>query len=275
MSPVRSPACSPNTSRAALSSRTSSTTLHERTMPRLPHNNRVSTSHALKTSDIWSKTIGHDPYASQTGGDDGISGDYGSNAEKARGLLELARHQNLTGGRSGGGDAGGDDFARKMFLGLKGGKKRSGGVGGVGNVDAIHARALLEEESSSSEDEFIHTAPPTAGEGKPKAVDGGLGRDSSSIDSSSSSSSDERERKRRRRHKEKKRSKSSDNRRKKKSSKHRKHSSSRKMDQLSSSSEDESSGDDNRHHKRRRHHHKHKHRDKQREGGREDRKRKR
>ena len=35
-----------------------------------------------------------------------------SNAEKARGLLELARHQNLTGGRSGGGDAGGDDFAR-------------------------------------------------------------------------------------------------------------------------------------------------------------------
>ena len=41
-----------------------------------------------------------------------------SNAEKARGLLELARHQNLTGGRSGGGDAGGDDFARyvKWFV---------------------------------------------------------------------------------------------------------------------------------------------------------------
>ena len=39
-----------------------------------------------------------------------------SNAEKARGLLELARHQNLTGGRSGGGDAGGDDFARYVVV---------------------------------------------------------------------------------------------------------------------------------------------------------------
>lgn len=249
---------------------------------RLPHNNRVSTSHALKTSDIWSKTIGHDPYASQTGEDGMSSGDYGSNAEKARGLLELARHQNLTGGRSGGGDAGGDDFARKMFLGLKGGKKRLGGVGGAGvGVDAIHARALLEVESSSSEEEFIQTAPTSAGECKTKAADGGVEGDSSSIDSSSSSSSDERERrKKRRRHKEMKRSKSSDHRRKKKSSKHRKHSSSRKRDRSLSSSEDESSGDDasstsnHRRHKSRRHHQKHKRgRGHHREGGKDDRKR--
>jgi len=31
----------------------------------MPHNNRVSTSNALQTSDIWSKTIGHDPYANK------------------------------------------------------------------------------------------------------------------------------------------------------------------------------------------------------------------
>lgn len=30
---------------------------------RMPHNNRMSASTALKTNDMWSKTIGHDPYA--------------------------------------------------------------------------------------------------------------------------------------------------------------------------------------------------------------------
>ena len=30
---------------------------------KMPHNNRVSSSVALKTNDMWSKTIGHDPYA--------------------------------------------------------------------------------------------------------------------------------------------------------------------------------------------------------------------
>jgi len=32
---------------------------------RMPHNNRVSGSNALKTNDIWSKTIGYDPYAAK------------------------------------------------------------------------------------------------------------------------------------------------------------------------------------------------------------------
>eukprot|EP00970_Alexandrium_tamarense_P019335 scaffold13917_cov193-Alexandrium_tamarense.AAC.1 len=70
-------------------------------MPRMPHNNRVDASHALKTTDIWSKTIGHDPYANQS---EEAAAAASSQAEKARGLLELARHQNLTGGRSGGGN---------------------------------------------------------------------------------------------------------------------------------------------------------------------------
>eukprot|EP00571_Detonula_confervacea_P001060 CAMPEP_0172312796 /NCGR_PEP_ID=MMETSP1058-20130122/18564_1 /TAXON_ID=83371 /ORGANISM="Detonula confervacea, Strain CCMP 353" /LENGTH=47 /DNA_ID= /DNA_START= /DNA_END= /DNA_ORIENTATION= len=34
-------------------------------MVRMPHNNRVTTGQSLQTSDIWSKTIGHDPYANQ------------------------------------------------------------------------------------------------------------------------------------------------------------------------------------------------------------------
>jgi len=28
----------------------------------MPHNNRMSASTALRTNDMWSKTIGHDPY---------------------------------------------------------------------------------------------------------------------------------------------------------------------------------------------------------------------
>ena len=34
-------------------------------MPKMPHNNRVSASVALRTNSMWSKTIGHDPYASK------------------------------------------------------------------------------------------------------------------------------------------------------------------------------------------------------------------
>ena len=145
-------------------------------MPRMPHNNRVSTSHALKTSDIWSRTIGHDPYSNQSE----AGGAEESNAEKARGLLELARHQNLTGGRSGGGDAGGDDFARKMFLGLKGGKKRASDNTNqnTGNLDA-DARALLQEESSSSEEEFVQPTTDAAALGNLKD-DKGEDSDSSS-----------------------------------------------------------------------------------------------
>ena len=29
----------------------------------MPHNNRLSSSAALRTNDMWSKTIGHNPYA--------------------------------------------------------------------------------------------------------------------------------------------------------------------------------------------------------------------
>lgn len=41
----------------------------------MPHNNRVSGSAALRTNDMWSKTIGHNPYAAgdEKAPDEGIS----------------------------------------------------------------------------------------------------------------------------------------------------------------------------------------------------------
>jgi len=112
---------------------------------RRPHNNRVSTSGALKTSDIWSKTIGHDPYAP--------TNTYESSEatkEKSRAFLELARqHQNQLSSRKSGG-ASKDDFAQKLFLGLKSGKKRLNNVSG----EPIE-KMLKEDYSSSSEDEFV------------------------------------------------------------------------------------------------------------------------
>eukprot|EP00560_Eucampia_antarctica_P000905 CAMPEP_0197834718 /NCGR_PEP_ID=MMETSP1437-20131217/23436_1 /TAXON_ID=49252 ORGANISM="Eucampia antarctica, Strain CCMP1452" /NCGR_SAMPLE_ID=MMETSP1437 /ASSEMBLY_ACC=CAM_ASM_001096 /LENGTH=218 /DNA_ID=CAMNT_0043439625 /DNA_START=75 /DNA_END=732 /DNA_ORIENTATION=+ len=117
---------------------------------RMPHNNRLSTSAALRTSDIWSKTIGYDPYAAEN--EKGAGSDAVANADKARSLLELARHQNV-GGRA----AGNDEFARKMFLGLKGGKKRRSDDpnNGPESVLSEELRKRLEEDSSSSEEEFV------------------------------------------------------------------------------------------------------------------------
>ena len=67
----------------------------------------MSTSSTLRSSDIWSKTIGHDPYAEAGGGGAGTGGHAAAAADaaaKARGLLELARHQNVAGrGDKGGG----------------------------------------------------------------------------------------------------------------------------------------------------------------------------
>lgn len=65
-------------------------------MTRMPAHNRVSGSGALKTNDMWSKTIGHDPYAS--------SADQTTEAssEQFEGLKFLAKIQNAGGGSRGG-----------------------------------------------------------------------------------------------------------------------------------------------------------------------------
>jgi len=132
---------------------------------RRPHNNRVSTSGALKTSDIWSKTIGHDPYAAEheTESNSIQEGNSSLEKEKARGIMELARHQNIANRGTGGvnGNEGQDDFARKMFFGLKTGKLRAADkIKNEHNQNNLNTLVDLEGnfELSSSEDEFIEVS---------------------------------------------------------------------------------------------------------------------
>jgi hypothetical protein len=67
---------------------------------KMPHNNRVSSSAALKMNDMWSKTIGYDPYAAN-------EAESLEEKEKkdlqAESLLLLARISNLSGVESRGG----------------------------------------------------------------------------------------------------------------------------------------------------------------------------
>lgn len=58
---------------------------------KMPHDNRVSSSVSLRMNDIWTKTIGYDPYAAgnETNNDE--------QNERAAGLLLLAKMSNLSG----------------------------------------------------------------------------------------------------------------------------------------------------------------------------------
>jgi hypothetical protein len=107
-------------------------------------------------------TIGHDPYANKEAEAE-REAMRAKTADQAKGLLELARHRNLANSSmsmvGGSKVAGGDDFARKMFLGLKP-KKRgqdtdvcNGGDAAAMGEDKINLNDL--GESSSSEEEFI------------------------------------------------------------------------------------------------------------------------
>ena len=122
---------------------------------RTPHNNRMSTSGSLKTHDIWSKTIGHDPYANENEEDSaGNAANALDNAEKAKSVMEMARTQNVTDGADRHG------FTAKLYLGLKKGKIRKSDISGlasnnrVGQVDP-KLQQLLEDPDSSSEEEFV------------------------------------------------------------------------------------------------------------------------
>lgn len=95
----------------------------------------------------------HDPYA---GGGDAVSAEAQSTAEQqSRDLLELARHQNIAGSGEGAGTRGGNDFASKMFFGLKKRKRHAGD----GDLELAAKRRSEEAKSgfdtSSSEDEYI------------------------------------------------------------------------------------------------------------------------
>ena len=55
---------------------------------KMPANNRVSSSVALRTTDVWSKTIGYDPYA---GAGDGVKKEERASYEASQDLLSKAR----------------------------------------------------------------------------------------------------------------------------------------------------------------------------------------
>lgn len=164
----------------------------------MPHNNRMSTSAALKTSDIWSKTIGHDPYAAAGELQTQDESNGVADAEKARGLLALARHQNIAGDT-----ASRDDFARKMYLGLKSGKKHRGGGLVAASGDA-KLQEILEQESSSSEDEYVATI-----KGEYAIKKDPRNRDEESSEGGDSDSDDSSRRRRKRKDKKKSRKKHS------------------------------------------------------------------
>mmetsp|Transcript_21841 Transcript_21841/g.33178 ORF Transcript_21841/g.33178 Transcript_21841/m.33178 type:complete len:204 (-) Transcript_21841:228-839(-) len=171
----------------------------------MPHNNRISTSGALATSDIWSKTIGHDPYAATSEG--GASG-AAEDEEKAKGLMALARHQKIAGEDT----SGRDNFSQRLYLGLKKKKRRGKDTLETEVVDPDYYK-LLQERESSSEEEFIEV------EGEPssdkrekkrrKRKSKRRKRDHESSDDSSSAREGENEKKEKTRKKERKRNNNS------------------------------------------------------------------
>ena len=112
---------------------------------RMPHNNRVSSSASLKTNDMWSKTIGYDPYAAEGGGDDG--GDAAQQAEsmeRAKGIMALAKISSAEQGNS---DRS-TNFAKQVFWGLKRKAPPKGyEVAALSDIDSED-----DEDSSSSSD---------------------------------------------------------------------------------------------------------------------------
>jgi hypothetical protein len=212
---------------------------------RMPHNNRMSASGALKTSDIWAKTIGHDPHASGADDEPTTSEQTAALATKATEVLAVARQQNLTGD-----SADRDNFAQKVYRGLKSRKKRrsemTGGDAAV-QEEQRQQELLLQEEDSSSEEEYEAVVASTAKKSssrdkksskkkhrKKKRSKRSRRRDESSSSDDSSSSDSEEERRRRKRRKKRKRRKDDDHRR----------SSKRKRRHRSSSSSSEASSDE-------------------------------
>ena len=75
---------------------------------KMPHNNRLSTSGALKSNDMWAKTIGHDPYAGEGEKQEE------ENKAQAEHIMELARLSNVADG----GAHRGVNFAQQVFWGV-------------------------------------------------------------------------------------------------------------------------------------------------------------
>lgn len=99
-------------------------------MPKMPHNNRMSSSAALRTNDMWSKTIGHDPYAEETSGD--ASADAAQ--EQAASIMLLAKMSNISGSE------------------IRGNCKRCGGVGHLSFQCRNEMKTEVKSSDSSSSD---------------------------------------------------------------------------------------------------------------------------
>ena len=170
---------------------------------RMPHNNRMTTSATLKTTAIWQKTIGHDPYANAEEKQKPSSNPE-ADAEKLRNVMEMARNQNVTDG------ADRNDFTAKMFLGLKRGKQRRVDAGQTAEAKASSFQRM-EDPSSSSEDEFVQEEENKEIKRRRKETKKKRRKrreyesSCSSQDDSSSDDSDKKERRRRKREKRKKR----------------------------------------------------------------------
>ena len=117
----------------------------------MPHNNRMSTSATLQSSSIWQNAIGHDPYANAAEKEE-TARDSKVDAEKVRNVMEMARSQNVTDG------ADRNDFTAKMYLGLKRGKQRRGDKQKAVYTMDPKLQGLLDDPSSSSEEEFVEVA---------------------------------------------------------------------------------------------------------------------
>ena len=169
---------------------------------RMPHNNRMSTSATLKTHAIWQTAIGHDPYANEAEKKDASVSE--ADKEKARNVMEMARSQNLTDG------AKRNDFTAQMYRGLKKGKQRRIEAQSAAEAGDPQLQQLLQDPSSSSEDEFLQVdeiqaeAKKPSSSGRKKKHRKRRRREDSSGDSDDSSPDDSSEYRRRKRRKEKK-----------------------------------------------------------------------
>jgi len=176
----------------------------------MPHNNRVSTSASLQTHAIWQTAIGHDPYAaaSEANQQESAREENLAGKKKLQEVMGMARSQNLTDSaeRSG--------FTAQMYRGLKKGKQRRG-EGETQQVSDPNLQSLLEDPSSSSEEEFVEVEVKQKKKKKKSRKKESRRRRYSSPEYSDSSSDESSERRRRkdRKRKDRRRSRSRKSRR--------------------------------------------------------------
>jgi len=114
-------------------------------------NNKVSTSNSLNVSSIWSKTIGLDAHAETETAEEQTLRLKSEELKKTQteGLMELARSQNVAerAARTSGQTDDRDDFAKNMFWGLKGKKRRRQ------DETVLQVHEIVTEPSKSDDEE--------------------------------------------------------------------------------------------------------------------------